>query len=89
MNHAPVLAQWRSYLKHVVPAGASATQIEETRRGFYAGAYAMFALVMEATKPDDEALCEQNLSALEAETAGIVQDLRTAIDGKQKLARSR
>jgi hypothetical protein len=37
--------QWQTYAAQVLPANASRTQRIETRRGFYAGAQALLALI--------------------------------------------
>lgn len=37
--------QWRFYLDDVIPKGAGQTQVQETRRAFYAGAVACFAVL--------------------------------------------
>lgn len=57
----PLLAGWKRYAS-IIPAGASAVQIEETRRAFYAGATVLFGLLMkleggsEATAVDLETM---------------------------------
>jgi hypothetical protein len=60
---------WTSYLKHVVPKNASSTQIEETRRAFYAGSY--FSLMNVMYNVGDEQASEEegieNLERLKAE----------------------
>ena len=40
-------AEWEDYRRKIIPAFARAVQIRETRRGFYAGAIAAFAVVAE------------------------------------------
>ena len=47
-------AGWVSYLRFVMPASASAVQIEETRRGFYAGAQHLFGSIMTVLDPGAE-----------------------------------
>lgn len=44
---------WRSYAEHVLPAGASPIQKQETRRAFYAGAGLLFEALTNAVGPDD------------------------------------
>lgn len=74
-------AEWASYLAGVVPADAGETQVEETRRAFYAGAASLFGFLMrqldpgtEPTEGDIRALSEINaefkeyLAALSAKT---------------------
>ena len=41
-----IFSEWQSFERDVVPAAAPAIQREEMRRAFYAGAQAMYALVM-------------------------------------------
>jgi len=41
-----VEAGWVSYLRLVVPRNASAVQVEETRRSFFAGAQHLFGSIM-------------------------------------------
>ncbi len=71
-----LFAAWRSYEKDVVPIDASAVQREECRRAFYAGATAMFGLMMRATEPTDEDACVRNMEQLDAELAAFKSDLR-------------
>ena len=42
---------WRDYRDKVVPKGASAAQIRDTRVSFYAGAYALFSLMSTRLEP--------------------------------------
>lgn len=43
MPHKKLIdAGWRSYAEHVLPAGASKVQTQETKRAFYAGAVHLF-----------------------------------------------
>lgn len=58
---------WASYVADVLPAMASDVQREETKRAFYAGATAMFAAVLAASEPDDEAEAEARMDALDRE----------------------
>lgn len=72
----PLLEQWRTYDTFVVPRDAPEVQREECRRAFYAGAFAMFELMIAAAEHDDEAVCETRIAALETEAHAIVNDLR-------------
>lgn len=45
---------WVSYARDVIPRDASTVQVEETRRGFYAGAAAFFGLEQAALGPGAE-----------------------------------
>ena len=40
--------QWVSYLEQVMPSNAGPIQIQETRRAFYAGAFALCSLLQES-----------------------------------------
>lgn len=57
-----VREQWTSYAEGVLPKTAGTNQIIETQRAFYAGAWAMYQLALEASGDPDA-----NLTALEAE----------------------
>ncbi len=48
-------AGWVSYLHLVVPKTAGSVQIEETRRGFYAGSQHLFASIMQVLEDGAEA----------------------------------
>lgn len=55
MNDA-IKDAWRTYQREVIPRNAPAVQHEECRRAFYAGAFALFSLVMDASAdPKSEA----------------------------------
>jgi len=53
-----IAAGWEAYRQRVVPAGASKVQIEETRNGFYAGAWHLLSSVMaglsDGSEPEPE-----------------------------------
>lgn len=42
----PINAIWEGYRKMVVPPSASATQVIETQRAFFAGALALYEYIM-------------------------------------------
>jgi hypothetical protein len=67
-DHTSVGEEWADYLKGIVPSGASAVQVEECKRAFYAGAYVMFGLVTadSLTSLDDDG-AERRLQAIEKE----------------------
>ncbi len=50
-----VKAQWERYLR-IIPVGASATQVMETRRAFYAASHVMLLMMRDglAALPEDE-----------------------------------
>ena len=58
---------WASYSAEVVPAGAPKVQREECKRAFYAGAQAMFQVVMETAELDSDDASEARLAAIERE----------------------
>ena len=68
--------EWKSYERDVVRAAAPPVQREECRRAFLAGAAIGYKLTLDATLPEDEAKCEANLLALEAEIHAFPKDLR-------------
>lgn len=72
---ARVFTEWQSYNEAIVPAAAPPLQREECRRAFYAGAWALYWLVLEATADPDEEKCERNLKALHDELKSITVDL--------------
>ena len=68
--------QWKSYRQKVMPADASAVQVSETRRGFYAGGYAMLLLFkhMPDGLSEDEGV--EYLKRLEAECLEFVAKIQ-------------
>lgn len=69
--------QWRSY-ERVLPATAGDVQRRETRRGFYAGAQAMFeVLVRGVSSGDDFTEADAALMvSLDAELRQFVEDVK-------------
>lgn len=65
--------EWAAYLDAIVPAGASAGQIEECKRAFYAGAQAMYAATLAAVGDDDDAVCEARIDALGREMSDFLR----------------
>lgn len=61
----PIATAWDSYRQRVLPANAGPVQVEETRRGFYAGAAAVFGSVVEQLSPGEE-ITEADVAILEA-----------------------
>jgi hypothetical protein len=45
---------WQNYMRNVMPPDAPALQVQETRRGFYAGAQGLLGIVMKFLDPDTE-----------------------------------
>jgi hypothetical protein len=72
----PILREWQSYDRHIVPADAPLVQHEECRRAFYAGAWACYQLVLAITGEPDDDECERQLEALGVEISNIKTDLR-------------
>jgi hypothetical protein len=78
-------AGWVSYLRLVIPASASATQIEETRRGFYAGAQHLFGSIMSILEPGAEPT-ENDLKRFDyihAELEAFGQSFRIGVGSKE------
>jgi hypothetical protein len=71
-----VFEEWTDYLGKVVPKGADEVQVEECRRAFYAGAWAFYCLMMEASAHRDEAQCEREIGGLRDEVYWVLGDLR-------------
>jgi len=57
--------QWLTYQAEVIPQNASAIQIKESRRAFYAGAQALLGLQMTFSQGDAEPT-EQDLAMMDA-----------------------
>lgn len=54
MSTRTLAAQWASYRERVMPVNAPPIQVSETRLGFYAGAAAMFDLLVMDLSPGPE-----------------------------------
>lgn len=50
----PIESGWEDYRRNVIPADAPQVQVEETRNGFYAGAWCLFSAVMNGLEPGTE-----------------------------------
>lgn len=58
-------SEWLRYRDKVIPKDASPTQIQETKRGFYAGIHAMFGmLTRDVIEHDDENESVEEIEAL-------------------------
>jgi len=78
-------AGWASYRHLVIPATASATQIEETRRGFYAGAQHLFGSIMSILEPGAEPT-ENDLKRFDyihAELEEFARSFRLGMGGRE------
>jgi hypothetical protein len=49
-----VQAAWESYRRKVIPIAASDTQVQETRRAFYAGAQMLLQAILQGLTPGRE-----------------------------------
>lgn len=58
-------SEWASYRAAVVPKDAGGIQVEETRRAFYAGAAALYSVVMRMLEPGAEATDQDVLNMAE------------------------
>lgn len=74
-----VADMWASYQRDVVPAAAGFTQMTETRRAFYAGAFAMYKAITKdvADLPDDKAMAA--LALLHGELVGFGLDVARGV----------
>ena len=70
--------EWLKYRDAVIPKAAGATQLLETRRAFYAGAWAFYSLLMNSLEPGtDETPKDLELMAkLDAE----MREFRRAVE---------
>ncbi len=50
-----IAKEWQSYRESAVTPNAGAVQITETRRAFFAGAAALYSIVMQGLSPEPEA----------------------------------
>jgi hypothetical protein len=71
-----IAAQWRSYRNEVMPANAGPTQLQETRRAFYAAAHSVLQVMLHvvAAEEDDE-VGVQILQAMHDECQAFSQSI--------------
>ena len=72
-------AQWTSYYEAVIPFGAPVVQVVESRRAFYAGAWALYSIIMNGldAKSQDETPRDLELMAtLDREMRDFNEDVR-------------
>jgi hypothetical protein len=78
MKVESVAHAFEHYRRAVIPAEASAVQVEECRRAFYAGSYALLMNVAyhigDESTPEDEGI--RQLEALKAECETFVENLK-------------
>jgi hypothetical protein len=61
-----IQAQWIDYRKEVVPVTASAEQIQETRRAFYAGAHAILTMQFAVSGGEEEVSEDAGVALIES-----------------------
>lgn len=77
---------WESYLNQIVPKHAGEVQKRETKQAFYAGAWALFTLVLHGDPEDlDRAQNELVEFYKEAERAAQVNDIIRLLREKAKM----
>jgi hypothetical protein len=83
MKH--IEAGWQSYLKLVVPAGASPVQISETRQAFYAGAAILMQKIMLIMDEDREPTAQdmKHMADIQAELDEFGQQIDRRFFGPQ------
>lgn len=54
MKRRPVADAWASFERNVVPPSAGATQRQEMRLAFYAGAHSLFTSILKGLSPGAE-----------------------------------
>ena len=69
---------WRSYAEHVLPAGASRVQTQETKRAFYAGAGLLFKALTNAVGPDEVSEAEgvEIMGSVDLEIRSFFEDVQ-------------
>lgn len=78
----PIKDAWSMYQREVIPKNAPAVQHEECRRAFYAGAFALFALALDASadhksEAEGAAVLDQISQELRAYARAMEQQART------------
>lgn len=58
-------AEWIGYREAVIPAGASSTQVEASKRAFFAGAMSLCGIIANALSPDMEST-EEDIATITA-----------------------
>jgi hypothetical protein len=77
MSAKRIAEGWEDFRRRVIPATASRVQVDETRNGFYAGAWLLLSTIMSALEPGHEA------------TAADLTMLDEIYDELQKFAKSK
>lgn len=69
---------WEEYRTRVMPPNASRTQVEETRNGFYAGAFHLFTSIIGnlSDGPNASEADEQMLRDIDSEFKTFIQSKR-------------
>jgi hypothetical protein len=73
---------WRDYCEKVLPRDASTLQIEETRRGFYAGALTVFHGIVSSLSGSSDEPTEQDVQIID----DVATELAAYSDEVSKLA---
>jgi len=73
-----ILEGWNSYRREVMPKDCGPVQLEETRRGFYAGASHLFFVLQTVLDSDAEPTAGDllQMQAIQDELEGYVRDLQ-------------
>ncbi len=53
-NRKLIAREWDAYRRHVLPANAGDVQVDETRKGFYAGAHTLLVLILKHLSGSDD-----------------------------------
>jgi hypothetical protein len=62
------------YRKIVIPKDAGETQIEETKKAFYAGGWAVFKLMCDASDREDEEVSVDRIDRINSELIELVSE---------------
>lgn len=62
------------YRKIVIPKDAGETQIEETKKAFYAGGWAVFKLMCQASDREDEEVAVDRIDRINSELIELVSE---------------
>ena len=84
MSALPVRVKWEEYRASCVPDNASDTQVNETRRAFYAGALTAFDLVTNSPQVfagDEDKACDY-IAALAEEITQEIQAIIASESGR-------
>jgi hypothetical protein len=77
-----VKAEWETFRRDVIPAGAPPVQIQEMRRAFYAGAHAIFQLLLRIMDPASEEPTAGDLMAVTHIDRELKEFVTAVLQGK-------